>query len=325
MIGGHLIKSWSSIQPSITMSSGEAEMVGVTKAAAAALGFRSLMADLGLDWPVRVWTDSTASIGMCSRQGLGKVRHLDVQIMWIQQRVRNHDIDLYKVLGEENPADLMTKAGIPFDRIAHLIRLMGCEFQDGRPGSAPTLRTEGGTKAFAVLPKGGSGCYPGSGHDPNLRAGVAGTAVPVSSPFSTSRDKEVQGDRPLPVTSPFSTSRDKEVPAVSRDRVEAQALLSKWRDAETGDVLNALDIEYMATKVLGLPHQTLELARQYRMVPPNPFPEAQEPVDVLMEHGQEIGSAGEGRTPLPRVFSEPPAEGGRRDFGGNQELRGSPV
>ena len=126
MIGSHLIKSWSSIQPSITMPSGEAEMVGVTKAAAAvALGFRSLMADLGLDWPVRVWTDSPFSIGMCSREGLGKVRHLDVQIMWIQQRVRNHDIDLYKVLGEESPADLMTKAGIPFDRIARLINLMG--------------------------------------------------------------------------------------------------------------------------------------------------------------------------------------------------------
>ena len=109
MIGKHLIKSWSTTQPSVTMSSGEAEMVGVTRAAAAAFGFRSLLADLGLDWPVRVWTDSTASIGMCSRQGLGKVRHLDVQLMWIQQRIRNHDLDLYKVLGEENPADLMTK------------------------------------------------------------------------------------------------------------------------------------------------------------------------------------------------------------------------
>ena len=152
MFGSHFIKSWSSIQPSITMSSGEAEMVGVTKAAAAALGFRSLMADLGLDWPVRVWTDSTASIGMCSRQGLGKVRHLDVQTMWIQQRIRNHDLDLYKVLGDENPADLMTKAGIPQDRIKHLIQLMGCEFRGGRPETAPTLRTEGGTKAFAVHP-----------------------------------------------------------------------------------------------------------------------------------------------------------------------------
>ena len=266
MIGGHLIKSWSSTQPSITMSSGEAEMVGVTRAAAAALGFRSLMADLGLDWPMRVWTDSTASIGMCSRQGLGKVRHLAVQTMWIQQRVRNHDIDPYKVLGEENPADLMTKAGIPHDRITHLIRLMGCEFQSGRPASAPTLRTEGGMKAFSVSLEKGARCSLGNVRGPNARA----------------------------------TSGD-----------EAQVLLTKWRDAETGDSMSALDIEHMAMKVLGLPHQTFELALQYQMVPSDPPPEASEPVDVLIEHGQAMGSAGEGRAPLTGAASITPIEGGR--------------
>ena len=35
-------------------SSGEAEMAGVTRAAAAAMGFRSLLSDLGVEWPVRV-------------------------------------------------------------------------------------------------------------------------------------------------------------------------------------------------------------------------------------------------------------------------------
>ena len=44
----------------------------------------------------------------------------------------------------------MTKASIPVDRIHHLIDLMGCRFQDGRPESAPALRGEGGVKAFAV-------------------------------------------------------------------------------------------------------------------------------------------------------------------------------
>ena len=85
-------------------------MVGVTKGAAAALGFRSLLADLGVQWPMRVHTDSSASIGMCTRQGIGKVRHMDTQIMWIQQRIRNNDLDLYKVDGEENPADILAKA-----------------------------------------------------------------------------------------------------------------------------------------------------------------------------------------------------------------------
>ena len=46
MLGGHLIKSWSSTQPSISFSSGEAEYYGVVKAAGIALGHQSLMADM---------------------------------------------------------------------------------------------------------------------------------------------------------------------------------------------------------------------------------------------------------------------------------------
>ena len=37
MVGTHLIKSWSSTQPGIALSSGEAEVVGVTRACAVAL------------------------------------------------------------------------------------------------------------------------------------------------------------------------------------------------------------------------------------------------------------------------------------------------
>ena len=91
------IKTWSSTQQSTALSSGEAEMVGVTKAATVTLGIKSMLADFGVVCPTRVWTDSSAAVGMCSRQGLGKVRHLDVQTMWVQQRVRRGDIDLYKL------------------------------------------------------------------------------------------------------------------------------------------------------------------------------------------------------------------------------------
>ena len=133
-------------------------LVGVTKAATAALGFRSLLAHLGVNWPAKIWTDSTVSIGMCSRQGLGKVRHLDTQVMWIQQRIRNNDFDLYKILGDENPADISTKAFITRERMEHMVRKLGCTFEDGRPISAPQLRQEGGKKIFATMPgRGGRG------------------------------------------------------------------------------------------------------------------------------------------------------------------------
>ena len=103
LLGGHLLNSWSSTQPTITLSSGEAEFYGVVRGSAMGLGFLSLLADLGVKLPLRVWTDSTASKGICARQGLGKIRHLDAQELWVQQRIRNGELGLYKVAGEENP------------------------------------------------------------------------------------------------------------------------------------------------------------------------------------------------------------------------------
>ena len=68
MLGAHLLKSWASTQPTITLSSGEAELHGVVKGSAAGLGMLSLLADLGVRIRLRVWTDSTASIGICKRR-----------------------------------------------------------------------------------------------------------------------------------------------------------------------------------------------------------------------------------------------------------------
>ena len=79
----------------------------------------ALLADFGAKLLMRVW-NSTASIGICKRQGLGKVRHLAVQDLWVQQRVRAGDFELYKIPGERNPADLFTKFGLPPDRIEML-------------------------------------------------------------------------------------------------------------------------------------------------------------------------------------------------------------
>ena len=97
MLGKHLIKSWSPTQASISLSSGEAEFYGVVKGSGIGLGYGALLSDLGLYIPLRVWTDSTATIGICGRQGLGKLRHVDTQCLWIQQRVRGATLTLRKV------------------------------------------------------------------------------------------------------------------------------------------------------------------------------------------------------------------------------------
>ena len=141
MLGRHTIKHWSSTQPNVALSSGEAEFYGVVRGSGHGLGYQALLADLGIAAPLRIWTDSSAALGICSRQGLGKLRHIDTHILWVQQAVRSRRIELKKVLGEENPADLLTKHSLSRERVEGLTKLYDCYFRDGRADSAPALRT----------------------------------------------------------------------------------------------------------------------------------------------------------------------------------------
>ena len=140
LLGGHMIKSWSSTQPSISLSSGEAEYYGVVKASGIALGQQSLMRDLGMDVKVRVWTDSSAAMGICGRSGLGKPRHVQTHTLWVQERVKSGAIELRKVNGLVNPADLFTKCLSSRERIDQLVELFNSEYRDGRASTAPALR-----------------------------------------------------------------------------------------------------------------------------------------------------------------------------------------
>jgi hypothetical protein len=151
MLGAHLIKSWSTTQGQVALSSGEAEYYGVTKAAGIALGFQSLMSDLGVPLALRAWTDSTATIGICARTGLGRLRHIDTQCLWLQGKVRSGALELRKVKGTENPADLFTKHLTSAPCVEALLGLFGCVYKDGRPATAPSLRKGAGTQAGASL------------------------------------------------------------------------------------------------------------------------------------------------------------------------------
>ena len=146
MLGTHLIKSWSSTQTSVALSSGEAEFNGVVRGSGIGLGFQSLLSDLGVQVPLRVWTDSSAAIGICSRQGLGKLRHLDTHTLWIQQAVRSKRVDLRKIPGERNPADLFTKHSLTREKLMQLTGLFDCRFSGGRAAAAPQTRTTAGIK-----------------------------------------------------------------------------------------------------------------------------------------------------------------------------------
>ena len=102
-VGGHLLKHYSVTQPTIALSSGEADLSGIVRGASQALGFQAVAKDVGYDVSIQLWSDATAAIGICRRRGLGRVRHLDVADLWIQERLRAGDFRLNKILGAQNP------------------------------------------------------------------------------------------------------------------------------------------------------------------------------------------------------------------------------
>ena len=54
-------------------------------------------------------TDSEAAKSFVSRRGLGRMRHIEVRELWLQEEGRKGLVTVAKVSGKENPADLMTK------------------------------------------------------------------------------------------------------------------------------------------------------------------------------------------------------------------------
>ena len=168
VLGRHTAKHWSSTQTSVALSSGEAEFAGVIRGSGQGLGYQALLKDLGVEVPVRVWTDSSAALGICSRQGLGGIRHLDTHMLWIQQAVRGRRIDLRKIDGEKNPADLLTKHSLSRSRLEALVELYDCKFLTGRAESAPRLRRGESSKVTMAQAGDGVDLDAVTGDDPSV-------------------------------------------------------------------------------------------------------------------------------------------------------------
>ena len=138
--GGQVVKTYSRNQKTVALSSGEAELYAIVSGTSEALGIQSIIRDFGRDGYVVVNTDSIAAIGITKRSGNGRIRHLQTQFLWIQELVVGGRISIYKVPGNVNPADLMTKY-LGGESIAQCIRFMNLVKSLNRPDNAPLLQS----------------------------------------------------------------------------------------------------------------------------------------------------------------------------------------
>ena len=88
MLGRHLSQSGAGTPASIPLRSGKAEYYRVVRGVGIALGSQALYIDIGLALLIRVWTDSSAAIGIGGRQGPGTLRLLECHSLRVQQWLR---------------------------------------------------------------------------------------------------------------------------------------------------------------------------------------------------------------------------------------------
>ena len=63
----------------------KSELYAAVRASAEGLGIATLLTDFGVKDPkVSIGMDANAAIGMVQRTGLNKVRHVEVDVLWIQ-------------------------------------------------------------------------------------------------------------------------------------------------------------------------------------------------------------------------------------------------
>ena len=103
--------TFSRIQHVTSLSSGEAELYGMTAVAAECMYFEGLLTELNFETqrkPV-IWSDSTAALAMAGRRGAKKLKHVELRCFVCQDWQRSGRCSFQKVASEDNEADVLTK------------------------------------------------------------------------------------------------------------------------------------------------------------------------------------------------------------------------
>ena len=87
--------------------------------------------DLGIRLHIRIMMDATAGIAIASRRGLGKVKHVDTNFLWVQEVIQNKKIHICKKHTSQMLADVMTKP-VTEQLMNRMMTTMNFEYRTGQ-------------------------------------------------------------------------------------------------------------------------------------------------------------------------------------------------
>ena len=97
-IGAHSVKGRGKTVLGFLVVGGGSGFCASLTAAAETLGILSMLKDQGWRRHGEVWGDANAALGVINRNGLGKTRHIDTGLLWIQQMAAEQRLKLARCL-----------------------------------------------------------------------------------------------------------------------------------------------------------------------------------------------------------------------------------
>ena len=131
MLGSHCIRAYSVTQKFVTLSSGEAELMALVKATSEGIGLTQLAESWGIQLQANVFVDSSAALAVTHRKGCGKLRHVRIGHLWVQELAEEGTVAFSKVRGTQNPADLLTKH-LPAGTRERLLPMIAQQAREGQ-------------------------------------------------------------------------------------------------------------------------------------------------------------------------------------------------
>ena len=107
---GFLIQHWARTQGSVSQSSCESEMIALSVGASEGKFVQSMLAELGKEVnPICLYSDSSSAVALTFRRGMGRLRHLAIKQLWLQEETKAGRVSIFRVTSEDNVADVFTK------------------------------------------------------------------------------------------------------------------------------------------------------------------------------------------------------------------------
>ena len=127
LLGGGAISWASKKQPSVALSSTEAEYMAQKTATTEAVWLRGLLQELGLrdEAPTEIWADNQGAIKLASNPEYHRrTKHIRIQYHYTRECVANGEIKFRYVSTKDMAADGLTKS-LPEAKFTHFTSLMG--------------------------------------------------------------------------------------------------------------------------------------------------------------------------------------------------------